>query len=193
MVKLTGYKKVKTAVFISGTGSNLKSLIKFSKTNRSPISIDLIVSNNPKAKGLGFGKIFKIRKKILNFEKRNQSENKLLAILKRYDIKMIFLAGFMKILSKNFITKFGGKILNIHPSLLPKYKGLNTHQRALDNNEKYSGCTVHFVNSKLDSGKIVLQKRVKISRNETKHSLAAKVLAQEHKLYPRAILKIFNL
>ena len=193
MVKLTGYKKVKTAVFISGTGSNLRSLIKFSKTNRSPISIDLIVSNNPKAKGLGFGKIFKIRKKIFNFEKRNQSENKLLATLKLYDIKIIFLAGFMKILSKNFITKFRGKILNIHPSLLPKYKGLNTHQRALDNKEKHSGCTVHFVNSKLDSGKIVLQKKVKISRNETKHSLAAKVLGQEHKLYPRAILKIFNL
>ena len=193
MVKLTGYKKVKTAVFISGTGSNLRSLIKFSKTNRSPISIDLIVSNNPKAKGLGFGKIFKIRKKILNFEKRNQSENKLLTTLKRYDIKMIFLAGFMKILSKNFISKFKGKILNIHPSLLPKYKGLNTHERVLDNNEKYSGCTVHFVNSKLDSGKIILQKKVKISKNDTKNSLARKILIQEHKFYPRSILKIFSL
>ena len=193
MVKSTGYKKVKTAVFISGTGSNLKTLIKFSKTNHSPISVDLIVSNNPKAKGLSYGKIFKIRTKVFNFERRIQSENKVLATLKHYDIHMVFLAGFMKILSRNFIVKFTGKILNIHPSLLPKYKGLNTHQRALDNNEKYSGCTVHFVNSKLDSGKIVLQKRVKISRNETKHSLAAKVLAQEHKLYPRAILKIFNL
>ena len=193
MVKSTGYKKVKTAVFISGNGSNLKTLIKFSKTKRSPISIDLIVSNNSKAKGLKYGKIFKIRKKILNFEKRNQSENKLLAILKRYDIKMIFLAGFMKILSKNFITKFKGKILNIHPSLLPKYKGLNTHQRALDNNEKYSGCTVHFVNSKLDSGKIILQKKIKISKNDTKTSLAKKILIQEHRLYPKAILKILNL
>ena len=106
---------------------------------------------------------------------------------------MICLAGFMKVLSKNFITKFKGKILNIHPSLLPKYKGLNTHQRALNNNEKYSGCTVHIVNSKLDSGKIVLQKKVKISKNETKNSLAKKVLIQEHKLYPKAISKIFNL
>ena len=193
MVKLTGYKKVKTAVFISGTGSNLESLIKFSKTNRSPISIDLIVSNNPRAKGLSFGKTFKIKKKIFNFEKKNQNENKILNTLKHYDIKMIFLAGFMRILSKNFITKFRGKILNIHPSLLPKFKGLNTHQRALDNKEKYSGCTVHFVNSRLDSGKIILQKKVKILKNETKQSLAAKVLAQEHKLYPRAILKVFNL
>ena len=105
---------------------------------------------------------------------------------------MICLAGFMKILRKNFIKKFKGKILNIHPSLLPKYKGLNTHQRVLDNNEKYSGCTVHFVNSKLDSGKIILQKKVKILKNETKLSLAKKVLIQEHKLYPRAILKILN-
>ena len=193
MVKSTGYKIVKTAVFISGTGSNLKSLIRFSRTNKSPISIDLIVSNNPKAKGLKYGKIFKIRKEIFNFEKKNQSENKILATFKRYNIEMIFLAGFMKILSKNFITKFKGKILNIHPSLLPKYKGLNTHQRALNNNEKYSGCTVHFVNSKLDSGKIILQKKVKISKSETKNSLAKKILAEEHKLYPKAILKVFNL
>tara|TARA_A100001015_G_scaffold206795_1_gene231280 strand:- start:405 stop:986 length:582 start_codon:yes stop_codon:yes gene_type:complete len=193
MVKSTGYKRVKTAVFISGTGSNLKSLIKFSKTSRSPISIDLIVSNNPKAKGLNFGKIYKIRKKIFNFDKKIQGENKIITTLKRYDIKIIFLAGFMKILSKNFISKFDGIILNIHPSLLPKYKGLNTHQRALDNNEKYSGCTVHFVNSKLDSGKIILQKKIIISKNETKDSLAKKVLIQEHKLYPRAILKVFNL
>jgi len=193
MVRSTGYKIVKTAIFISGTGSNLKSLIKFSKTNQSPISIDLIVSDNPKAVGLKYGKIFKIRKKIFNFGKENQIESKILHVLKRYDIKMIFLAGFMKILSKNFITKFKGKILNIHPSLLPKYKGLNTHQRALDNKEKYSGCTVHFVNSKLDSGKIILQKKVKITKNETKGSLARKVLVEEHKLYPRAILKIFNL
>ena len=193
MVKLTGYKKVKTAVFISGTGSNLKNLIKFSKKNQSPISIDLIISNNPKAKGLVYGKKFKIKTKVFNFKKKIQCENKILASLKHYDINMIFLAGFMKILSKNFIVKFKGKILNIHPSLLPKYKGLNTHQRALNNNEKYSGCTVHFVNSKLDSGKIILQKKVKISKNETKVSLTKKVLVQEHKLYPKAILKVFNL
>ena len=105
---------------------------------------------------------------------------------------MICLAGFMKILSRNFIKKFKGKIINIHPSLLPKYKGLNTHQRALDNNEKYSGCTVHFVNARLDSGKIILQKRVRIIKNETKKTLRKKILLQEHKLYPKAILKIFS-
>ena len=193
MVKLTGYKKVKAAVFISGTGSNLKSLIKFSKKKKSPISIDLIISNNPKAKGLKLGKINEIKRKVYNFKKKYKIENQILSDLKKHKIKMICLAGFMEILSRNFITKFKGKILNIHPSLLPKYKGLNTHQRALDNNEKYSGCTVHFVNSKLDSGKIILQKKVKISKNDTKNSLARKVLIQEHKLYPRSILKIFSL
>ena len=193
MEKLTGYKKIKTAVFISGTGSNLKSLIKFSKTKKSPISISLIISNNSKAEGLKFGKINKIKKRVFNFEKKHKIENQILPFLVKHKIKMICLAGFMKILSRNFITKFRGKILNIHPSLLPKYKGLNTHQRALDNNEKYSGCTVHFVNSKLDSGKIILQKKVKISKNETKDTLAKKILAQEHRLYPKAIMKIFNL
>ena len=193
MVKLTGYKKAKTAVFISGNGSNLKSLIKFSKSKKSPISVSLIISDNPRARGLKFGKINKIKKKVFNFKKKNKIENLILSILKKHKIKMICLAGFMRIISRNFINKFEGKILNIHPSLLPKYKGLNTHQRVLNNNEKYSGCTVHFVNSKLDSGKIILQKKVKISRNETRSSLAKKVLVQEHKIYPKAILKVFNL
>ena len=193
MVKLIGYKKVKAAVFISGNGSNLKSLIKFSKKKKSPISIDLIISNNPKAKGLKLGKMNKIKRKVYNFKRKYKIENQILSDLKEHKVKMICLAGFMEILSRNFITKFKGKILNIHPSLLPKYKGLNTHQRALDNNEKYSGCTVHFVNSKWDSGKIILQKKVKISKNDTKNSLARKVLIQEHKLYPRSILKIFSL
>ena len=106
---------------------------------------------------------------------------------------MILLAGFMKILSKNFIKKFKGKILNIHPSLLPKYKGLNTHKRAIENKDRYSGCTVHFVDAKLDSGKIILQKRVSIYKKDTPDSLAKRILAQEHKLYPKAILKIFSL
>ena len=193
MAKLIGYKTVKTAVFISGKGSNLRSLIKFSKTRKSPISINLIISDNSKAEGLKYSKINKIKKKVFNFKKKYKVENKILRVLENYDIRMIFLAGFMKILSKNFIIKFKGKILNIHPSLLPKYKGLNTHKRALDNDEKYSGCTVHFVNSKLDSGKIILQKKVKIKKNETESSLAKKILAQEHKLYPKAILNIFNL
>ena len=193
MVPSTGYNKIKTAVFISGTGSNLKSLIKFSKTNKSPISIEFVISSNSKAKGLDYTKKYKIKKRILNFRNRNLTENNLISILKTNNIKMICLAGFMKILSKNFIKKFKGKILNIHPSLLPKYKGLNTHKRVLKNKEKFSGCTVHFVNSRLDSGKIILKKKVKISKKETEVSLSKKILVQEHKIYPKAILKVFNL
>ena len=193
MVQSIGYDKTRTAVLISGTGSNLKSLIKFSRTSKSPISIDFVISNNSRAKGLNYAKIYKIKKKVFSFKNKNLSEKKLLYTLKINNINMICLAGFMKILSGNFIKKFKGKILNIHPSLLPKYKGLNTHKRALSNKEKYSGCTVHFVNAKLDSGKIILQKKVKISKNETEASLAKKILVQEHKLYPKAILKTFNL
>ena len=193
MVVLTGSKKIKTAVFISGSGSNLKKLIKFSKLKNSPISIQLIISNNNKAKGLKFAKRFKIKKKIFNFKKNVLVDRKLILLLKKNNINLICLAGFMKILSKNFIKSFKGKILNIHPSLLPKYKGLNTHERVLKNNDKYSGCTVHFVNSRLDSGKIILQKRVKIKKNDTSKTLAKRILVQEHKLYPKAILKIFSL
>ena len=193
MALLTGSNKIKTAVFISGRGSNLKSLIKFSKLKKSPISINLILSNNSKSKGLQYGKIFKIKKKIFDFKKKHIDEKKILFELKKNRIDLICLAGFMKILSKTFINNFNGKILNIHPSLLPKFKGLNTHERAIRNKEKYSGCTVHFVNSKLDSGKIILQDTVRINKNETPKTLAKKILAKEHKLYPKAILKVFNL
>ena len=193
MAILTGSNKIETAVFISGTGSNLKSLIKFSNLKKSPITIKLIISDNPKAKGLIYGKIFKIKKKVFNFKNKNVAEKKIILEINRNKIKLICLAGFMKIISKNFIKNFKGKILNIHPSLLPKYKGLNTHNRAIINKEKFSGCTVHLVNSRLDSGKIILQKKVKIKKKDTSKRLAKKILAQENKLYPKDILKIFNL
>ena len=192
MKRLDGLKKIKTAVFISGNGSNLENLIKFSKKKNSPILIVLIVSNNPKAKGLRFSKKYNIKKMIFKSKVQIKNENNILLYLKKNKIKLICLAGFMKILSKNFIKRFQGNILNIHPSLLPKYKGLNTHARALKNGEKFSGCTVHFVNSKLDSGKIISYRRVKISRNDTPTSLAKKVLKHEHILYPKAIKKLMS-
>ena len=192
MVKLTGLKKIKTAVFISGTGSNLKNLIKFSKIKNSPISIDLIFSNTSKAKGLRFSRQFKIKEYVSSFKNPKVAETKILNILKKENIKFICLAGFMKVLSKDFIKKFSGRIINIHPSLLPKYKGLDTHMKAIKNRDKMAGCTVHFVTAKLDSGKIILRKEVKISKRDTPTSLAKKVLKEEHKLYPAAIKKIFN-
>jgi formyltetrahydrofolate-dependent phosphoribosylglycinamide formyltransferase len=192
MAKLIGLNKIKTAVFISGTGSNLKNLINFSKTKKSPISIDLIISNIIKAKGLRYGNQYKIKKKILNFKNIKITEKKLLNLLKQNKIQFICLAGFMKILSSKFIKQFNGKIINIHPSLLPRYKGLNTHSRAIQNKDKFTGCSVHYVTEKLDSGKIIIQKKIKILKKDTPKSLAKKVLKQEHKLYPKAILKIFN-
>ena len=191
MKKLIGPKKVETAVFISGTGSNLKNLIKFSKTKISPILIKLIISSNKKAKGLKYSTRYNIEKKIVNFN-NNFSENKILNYINKKNIKFICLAGFMKILSKNFIKKFKGKIVNIHPSLLPNYKGLNTYKRALKNKEKFTGCTVHYVTAKLDSGKIILQKKVKIIKKDTANSLKKKILEKEHQLYPSAIRKIFS-
>jgi len=192
MAQSIGSNKVKTAVFISGKGSNLKSLIKFSKVKNSPIIISMIISNNAKSKGLNYGKMYKIKKKVFDF-KNTLSENKVISELEKNKINLICLAGFMKILSKNFIKNFNGKIINIHPSLLPKYKGLNTHEKAIKNKDKYSGCTVHFVSSRLDSGKIINQKKVRIIKSETPKTLAKKILIQEHKLYPKAITKILSL
>ena len=192
MAKLIGLNKIKTAVFISGTGSNLKNLINFSKTKKSPISIDLIISNIIKAKGLRYSNQYKIKKKILNLKNIGIAEKRLLNLLKQNKIQFICLAGFMKILSSKFIKQFNGKIINIHPSLLPRYKGLNTHSRAIQNKDKFTGCSVHYVTEQLDSGKIILQKKIKILKKDTPKSLAEKVLKQEHKLYPKAILKIFN-
>ena len=191
MALLTGSNKINIAVFISGTGSNLKSLIKFSKLKKSPIIIKMIISNNYNAKGLQYANIYKIKKKVFDF-KNTLSEKKVINELKKSDIHLICLAGFMKILSKSFIKNFKGKILNIHPSLLPKYKGLNTHERAINNKDKYSGCTVHFVTPEIDSGKIISQKKVIINKNENELSLKNKILKEEHKLYSQSIISVFR-
>ena len=192
MKKLIGLKKIKTAVFISGKGSNLENLIKFSKKKFFPISINLIISNTNYAKGLKYSKKYNIQKKIISFKNKKLAEKYIFKILLKKNINLICLAGFMKILSRNFIKKFKGKIINIHPSLLPKYKGLNTHKKAIENNDKYAGCSVHFVTAKIDSGKIIMQKKVKIRKNDTVDSLSKKVLKKEHLLYPAAIKKIYN-
>ena len=191
-MKLNGFNKIKTAVFISGNGTNLRSLIKYSLLRNSKFSINLIISNNYKAKGLQYGNRFKIKKKVINYKNVKKAEKEINKSLKENKIQLICLAGFMKILTKNFIKKFKGKIVNIHPSLLPKYKGLNTHKRAIENGEKFSGCTVHFVNSKLDSGKIIIQKKIRIYKKDTPNTLSKKILKQEHILYPKALTKIIS-
>ena len=192
MLKLVGAKKINIAVFISGNGSNFKNLILDSLKKKSEYEIKLVISNKATAKGLKYARKFKIKKKIINYLNKKNAEKIILIELKKNKIDLVCLAGFMKILSKSFIKKFKGKIMNIHPSLLPKYKGLNTHQRTINNKEKYSGCTVHYVNSKLDSGKIILQKKVKILKTDTSSSLAKKILKQEHILYPKALKKVLT-
>ena len=191
MVRLIGSKRIKTAVFISGRGSNLNNLIKFSKLKKSPIKICLVISNNKSAKGLNYAEKNLIKKKVYNFTNKKKAEFLISKDLKVDKIELICLAGFMKILSSSFIKKFKGVILNIHPSLLPKYKGLNTHDRAIKNREKYSGCTVHLVNAKLDSGKIILQKKVKIFKHDTSYKLKKRIQKLEYKLYPKAISKLY--
>ena len=191
MEKLIGVNKINTSVFISGKGTNLKNLIKFSKTNNSPIKINIVISNKKSAYGIRYAKKNKIKTKIIDFSKKREI-NHLLKILKLNNIRLICLAGFLKILSKDFIKSFNGKIINIHPSLLPKYKGLNTHERVLENNEKFTGCSVHYVNEKLDGGKIIIQKKIRIYKKDNVKSLKKRVLKEEYKLYPKSIIKIFS-
>ena len=190
MEKSSGKKN--TAVLISGRGSNLRSLIKYSKTKKSLIRIVLVVSDKFSAKGLNYASKSNINNIVIKYSNRKSFEDRLFKLLRRNNVDLICLAGFMKILSGKFIKKLNKTILNIHPSLLPKYKGLNTHNRAIQNKDKYSGATVHIVNDKLDSGKIILQKKVKILKSDTRKSLEKKVLKIEHKIYPKAIIKLLT-
>ena len=192
MEKLNGKKKLIVSVFISGRGTNLNSLINFSKRKESPIKINLIITNNKNAKGINYAKKNKIRFLIVNYKNKKKAEKKILETLKKNKINLICLAGFMKILSKKIINNYKNKILNIHPSLLPKYKGLNTHRRVLKNNEKFTGCTVHIVSSKLDSGKIILQKKIKILKKDNENSLSRRVLKIENIIYPKAVKRFIS-
>ena len=178
----------RACVFISGSGTNLRSIIKNSRDYNFPVNISLVVSNNRYAKGIFYAKKFSIPYICIN-SKRQKFEKIILNQLIKKKIKLICLAGFMRILSKKFIRDFKGKIINIHPSLLPKYKGLNTHLRAIKNKDKFAGASVHKVNQRLDSGKIILQKKVKILKSDNVRSLEKKVLKIEHEIYPKAIDK----
>jgi phosphoribosylglycinamide formyltransferase 1 len=183
--------KKNTCVFVSGQGSNLKNLIHRSRDANFPINIKLIITNNKNSKGIFFAKINSIPYLIVNTKLKNH-ENIILKILKKKGISFICLAGYMKIISKNFIKKFKNKIINIHPSLLPKFKGLNTFSRILKNKEKKTGCTVHYVNEKLDSGQIIAQRAFYINLNDNEKSLKLKTQNLEYRVFPEAIIKIFR-
>ncbi len=186
--------KLSVAILISGGGSNMVQLVK-SMDDKHPAFASVVISNNSDAPGLKKARDLGVPTEIIDSDyiKKNglDFETELVAILKYYSVEIICLAGFMKVLSKEFIDNFKTRILNIHPSLLPKYKGLNTHERAINDSEKFSGCTIHLVNHKLDSGKIILQKRIKIYKQDTSKSLAKRILKEEHKLYPKAIIKLY--
>ena len=183
--------KKNACIFISGSGTNLKALIKSSREYNFPININYIISNSKKAKGLNLAKIYKIPHHVLDLNRQLNLEFAFKQF-KEKNISLICLAGYMKILNKYFINKFKKKIINIHPSLLPKYRGLNTFSRVLKNKEKLTGCTVHDVNAKLDSGRLIVQKKVFIDLNETESSLKTKVQKKEHAAYSEAIIKIFR-
>ena len=190
---------LRIGILISGGGSGLSALIKYQLSNPSSHKTELIISNNATAKGLKFGADFDIPAIAIELpeindksKRRIKHEELIHDKLIQSRIELVVLSGYMRILSPKFVKKWKGRLINIHPSLLPKYKGLNTHIKAIKNKDKFAGCTVHYVTEKLDSGKVILQKKIEISAKDNPDSLAKKVLKQEHKLYPAAIMKIFN-
>ena len=183
--------KKNACVFISGSGTNLKALIKSSREYNFPININCIVSSTKKADGLNFAKIYKIPYYILNLNNQLNFQS-VLQKLKGNNVSLICLAGYMKILKKNFLNKFNGKIINIHPSLLPKHKGLDAYKKVLESKEKITGCTVHYVNEKLDSGKKILQKKIFIVPDDNEKSLKNKVQRVEYRAYAEAVIMLFK-
>ncbi len=183
-------KKLNLAVFISGRGSNLQSLIDACRDEGYPAKISVVLSNKPDVPGLqkaSDANIPAITVHHKDHNTREDFENAMLAALKDYEIDLICLAGFMRILTPHFVNQWPGQIINIHPSLLPDYKGTNTHERVLADGKTETGCTVHYVVPDVDSGAIIVQKRVPVLEGDTPDALAARVLEQEHIAYPEAI------
>ena len=183
--------KRKTCIFISGQGSNLKNLIRNSRDNNFPIKISLVICDNKKAYGIKYAKQHKVPYIFVNSKIQNY-ENKILSSLRKYNISFICLAGYMKIISNNLIKNYHKKIINVHPSLLPKFKGLNTFSRMLKNREIKAGCTVHYVNNKLDNGKTIVQKSFFINPKDNLYTMKKKTQKLEYRAFPEAIIKIFS-
>ncbi len=183
--------KKNACVFISGHGSNLKYLIRNSRNKNFPINIVLVICNNPNAEGISHAKKNSIPFLLIDTKKRN-FENLILKKIKQYKISLICLAGYMKVISKKFIKRYKKKIINIHPSLLPKFKGLNTFEKVLKNNERKTGCTVHYVDEKIDNGKIILQKSFFINKDDNIKILKNKTQRLEYLAFSEAIVKIYR-
>tara|TARA_Y100000590_G_scaffold457803_1_gene611198 strand:- start:17196 stop:17843 length:648 start_codon:yes stop_codon:yes gene_type:complete len=185
--------KKKVAILISGRGSNMEALIKASEANDYPATIKLVISNKNEAYGLQIAKEYGIETKSFNrldYKSDNDFDQIISDTISSFDIDIICTAGYLKILSAQFVNNWHNKIINIHPSLLPAYKGLHTHARALSDGVKITGCTTHIVRSELDSGPIIMQAAVPISDDDTEESLANKVLELEHKIFPLSLKKL---
>lgn len=182
--------KLKTAVLISGRGSNMGALARAAMAPDFPAEIALVISNRPNVGGIDLAMEYDLPFKVIDhklFDDREAHENAMTEALREAGVELICLAGFMRIFSENFVSSWRGKILNIHPSLLPSFRGVDTHERALERGVRIHGCTVHFVNGELDGGPIILQGALPVTPGEDATSLSARVLKMEHELYPKAL------
>jgi phosphoribosylglycinamide formyltransferase-1 len=181
----------RVAVLISGRGSNMAALIEAAKDPAYPAEVSLVLSNVPDAGGLEVAKASRVPTQVVDHKPfgkdRAAFERALQAVLEKHEIEIVCLAGFMRILTGDFVGKWQGRMLNIHPALLPHFKGLDTHRRALEAKAKQHGATVHFVMPEMDSGPIILQEAVEVRPDDTEATLAARVLAVEHRIYPQAL------
>jgi phosphoribosylglycinamide formyltransferase 1 len=187
--------KASVAILISGRGSNMRALIEACSTPDFPAKIALVMSNKKSAQGIDMAKLLGIQTACLehnDFADRNAFEQALNVMLNNHNIEIVCLAGFMRLLGQHFVESWKGRIINIHPSLLPAYKGLNTHARVLEAGEKKHGCTVHFVSAKMDEGPIIGQIEVPILDDDSEESLANRVLDAEHRLYPECLSKVIR-
>jgi phosphoribosylglycinamide formyltransferase-1 len=182
--------KKRVAILISGRGSNMRALIEAAKEKDYPAEIVLVLSNIADAGGLEFARKHDIPTEVIDhtkFPSREIFDNAMDVALKAANVEIVALAGFMRLLSPRFVESWRGRMINIHPSLLPDYKGLHTHKRAIEAGEKFHGCTVHFVTPELDDGPTILQAKVPLLPGDAEDALAARVLEQEHKIYPQAL------
>jgi phosphoribosylglycinamide formyltransferase 1 len=180
----------KIAIFISGRGSNLEAILEKRKNGLLPCEIAFVFSNKPDAKGLEIAKSFDIPTFVYHrkeFSSQSEFDEKILSLLRENSVEIVVLAGFMMILSHLFIENFTGKIINIHPSLLPAFPGLNSQRRALDYGVKFAGCTVHFVTKEVDSGPIILQDIIPVFDDDSEETLMLRILEREHIILPEAL------
>lgn len=177
-------------ILLSGNGSNLQAIIDATITDALPVAVKAVLSNKPQAYGLERARRAGLRTAALDhttFTDRASFDRALMALIDAYQPELVILAGFMRILTPAFVSHYSGRLLNIHPSLLPKYKGLHTHQRALEAGDREHGCSVHFVTEELDGGPLVVQAIVPVQSDDTPDSLAQRVHAEEHRIYPLAM------